>query len=252
MPYFNYHNKQIFYEEIGTGFPTVLLHGNTGSSKMFDVLIPMYKDRLKLILIDFLGNGNSDRFDEVPANIWQDEGSQTIALIEFLSYPKVNLIGTSGGAWAAINAGLARPDLIQKIVADSFDGRKLHDGFFDELVLERSDVKNDVMARQFYEFCQGEDWEAAVDADTQALLALQEQDPYLFARPLSELESPILFLGSRKDSMLRKNLEEEFVEMVHCVRDGKMHLFDEGDHPAIFTNASEASQIILDFLCDKE
>jgi pimeloyl-ACP methyl ester carboxylesterase len=250
MPYFNYQNKQIFYEEIGAGFPTVLLHGNTGSSKMFDVLIPMYKDRLKLILIDFLGNGNSDRFDEVPANIWQDEGSQTIALIEFLGYPKVNLIGTSGGAWAAINAGLARPDLIDKIVADSFDGRTLHAGFFDELVLERSHAKNYPMARQFYEFCQGDDWESVVDFDTEALLRLKTFEKALFWQPLSTLKNPILFLGSRKDSMLRKNLEEEYVEMVQSVKNGKMHLFDEGGHPAIFTNAIEATQIIIDFLCD--
>ena len=63
-----------------------------------------------------------------PTDLWQDEGRQVIALIRHLNCGKAGLVGTSGGAWAALNAALECPELICAVVADSFDGRKLHDG----------------------------------------------------------------------------------------------------------------------------
>ena len=76
-------------------------------------------------MIDFLGNGKSDRVNKFPADLWISQAQQVIALIEHLGLEKVNLLGTSGGAWVAVNTALERPDLIAKVVADSFDGRTL-------------------------------------------------------------------------------------------------------------------------------
>ena len=170
MSYFNYHNKSIFYQEIGSGTPTIFLHGNTASSKMFERLLPLYQTNFRAIMIDFLGNGQSDRVKGVSSDLWYEEALQTIALVEHLGCAQVNLVGTSGGAWVAINAALEHPELINKVIADSFDGRTLHDGFAKDLVAERTAAKKDAQARQFYEWCQGADWEAVVDADTSALL----------------------------------------------------------------------------------
>ena len=117
---------------------------------MFEVLLPLYQDNFKVILMDFLGNGKSDRVDEFPADIWMNQAKQVIALIEYLNCQKVNLIGTSGGAWTAINAAMERPDLIRNVAADSFDGRTLADDFAEKLIAERIFAKNDESARQFY------------------------------------------------------------------------------------------------------
>ena len=54
---------------------------------------------------------------------------------------KVSLVGTSGGAWAGINAALKRPDLIHKVVADSFDGLTLQDHFAANVAAERTGAK---------------------------------------------------------------------------------------------------------------
>lgn len=50
---------------------------------------------------------------------------------------KVNILGTSGGAWIAVNTALKRPDLTEKVIADSFDGRTLHETFAEDLLKER-------------------------------------------------------------------------------------------------------------------
>lgn len=143
MSYFIYQSKKIYYSEQGSGKPVVFLHGDTASSKMFELLLPLYTDNFKVILIDFLGNGKSDRVEEFPVDLWQEQARQTIALLEHLQYGKVNLVGTSGGAWVAIDAALERPDLVEQVVADSFDGRTLAEDFADNLVKERSAAKKD-------------------------------------------------------------------------------------------------------------
>ena len=53
----------------------------------------------------------------------------TLDMFEESNYKKVNLIGTSGGALVAINVALERPDLVNKIVADSFEGEFALDHF---------------------------------------------------------------------------------------------------------------------------
>lgn len=70
---------------------------------------------MEIIFIDFLGHGNSDRIKEFSPRLWEEEARQTIALLEHLQLGKVNLVGTSGGAWVAINAALERPELVDRV-----------------------------------------------------------------------------------------------------------------------------------------
>lgn len=171
-----------------------------------------------------------------------------IALIEHLKLQKANLIGTSGGAWVAINTALKRPDLIDRVVADSFDGRTLHENFAENLLQEREFAKHDNHAKQFYEWCQGEDWETVVDLNTQALTKCAVNQIPLFCKPLETLSTPILFTGSLEDDMCRKNIVEEYTEMNRLVQNGTIHIFKTGGHPAIMTNAEFFSKIVTEYL----
>ena len=174
MPYFNFEGKKIFYKETGCGEPFVLLHGDTASGRMFEPLLPLYQEYFRVILIDFLGNGRSDRLKEFPADLWIWQAGQVIALIEHMNIRNVNLLGTSGGAWAAVNAALARPDLIHKVIADSFDGRTLAPDFAENLWEERTYAKQDTFANQLVS---------------------------------------ILFTGSKEDTMCRKNMQQEYRDL---------------------------------------
>lgn len=248
MSYFNYQSKNIFYQEIGKGKPVLFLHGDTASSKMFELLLPLYTEHFKVILIDFLGNGQSNRINELPIDLWYSQARQVIALLEHLNYGKVSLVGTSGGAWSAVNVALDRPDLINKVVADSFDGRTLQKNFSTNLIAERTFAKSDAMARQFYEWCNGEDWEAVVDLNTKILTAFASTEKPLFHKPLQTLAVPILLLGSKQDSMCRKDLVNEYESMLKLIPNGKMHIFETGDHPAIASNAEAAAELIIKFV----
>lgn len=247
MSYFYYQSKKIYYTEEGKGKPVLFLHGNTASSKMFEFLLPLYKTKFHVILIDFLGHGKSERVDGFPAELWREEANQTIALLEYLKLGKVNLVGTSGGAWVAINAALERPDLVGGIVADSFDGRTLADDFGKNLMEERACAKKEEMGVGFYRRCQGEDWERIVDMDTKALLQCAREKIPLFLKPLSALKAPILLMGSAEDDMVRADFQGEY-RSIALETGAEIHVFPEGRHPAILSNAERAAEIIFRFL----
>lgn len=247
MSYFIYQSKKIYYSEQGCGKPVVFLHGDAASSKMFEPLLPLYTEEFKVILIDFLGNGKSDRVEELPADLWQEEARQTIALLRHLQYGKVNLVGTSGGAWVAINAALECPDLVERIVADSFDGRTLAEDFADNLVKERSAAKKDEQASGFYEWCQGEDWEEVVDKNTDALLRCAREKRPLFCKPLEQLRNPLLLMGSIGDEMVRKDFLAEY-ETIAGLTGAEICIFESGFHPAIVSNGEQAAEVIGRFL----
>lgn len=248
MAYFKYQGKFIYYKEYGQGAPLIFLHGNTASSKMFELLMPLYTESFRCILIDFLGNGQSDRVEKFVPDMWHDEAMQVVALVESLDCEKVTLIGTSGGAWAAVNAALERPDLFHTVIADSFDGRTLNDNFSDNLLSERNMAKENLQSRQFYEWCQGTDWEKVIDLDTEALVQCAKEKCPLFHKPLTEMKIPVLLIGSKEDKMCRKNLEHEYREMAALIPNAKIQMFENGGHPAIATNAEKVAKIISDFI----
>ena len=215
---------------------------------MFEMLLPLYQEDFRVILIDFLGNGKSERIDRFPPDLWISQAYQVIALIEHLNLTEVNLLGTSGGAWVAVNTALKRPDLVDKVIADSFDGRTLDKDFAKNLLKEREFAKHDTFAKKFYEWCQGEDWEYVVNLNTQALTECAEQKLSLFCEPLNTLKVPILFMGSLEDDMCRKNLREEYAEMSEQISNAKIYLFQSGGHPAIATNAELSAKVVIDFI----
>ena len=128
MPYVPYCGRSLWYQEAGEGPTLIFLHGNTASSRLFEPLLPLYTPHFRCVLLDFLGNGRSDRVASFPTDLWQDQARQVLALIREAGYERPCLLGTSGGAWAAVNAALLAPDAIGAVAADSFDGRTLHPG----------------------------------------------------------------------------------------------------------------------------
>lgn len=69
MPYFKYNDKSCYFEEHGKGMPLLFLHGNTASSKMFSDLVAPFVEDYKVVLIDFVGHGKSDRVEHFSTDL---------------------------------------------------------------------------------------------------------------------------------------------------------------------------------------
>lgn len=248
MSYFEFDGKNVFYQEIGDGRPLLLLHGNTASSKMFEPVIEMYTGIRKVVLIDFLGHGRSQRLERFPADLWFYESQQVVKLIEHLRYDRVDLIGSSGGALVAINVALERPDLVGKVVADSFEGEVPLEEFVANAEEERRLSKEDADTMAFYEFNHGEGWESVVDNDTRAVIEHANSLGRFFHRPF-ETECEILMTGSETDEFVYPGFyEKTYSKLLKGAKNGRVRLFNEGGHPAMLSNAKPFFEVVRQFL----
>lgn len=240
MSFCEYYGKKIYYEEYGSGEPLILLHGNTVSSRFFTPVLPLLSEKYHVITLDFLGCGRSDRIDEWPADLWYEWSRQVVSLCDELELSKVKLIGCSGGALAAINVALENPELVESVVADSFEGLKANPEITEQIRSGRN------FAKQNAEFCSmlkamhGEDGEKVFDADTEAVVAHAKIIGSFFHKPIEELKTDLLLTGSAEDEMFPEgHYEKLFNDICRKTDMAKLHIFKQGGHPAMMSNTEE-------------
>ncbi len=238
MPYFLYCGHHIYYEECGKGDPLLLLHGNSASSRMFDPVIGLYQPYYRVIMLDFLGCGRSDRVEELPENIWHEQALQAIRLLDILGCRNVTIIGTSGGAITALNMALERPDLIRALVADSFMGEASREEFIKNLPIQREMGKKQREGQLFWEAQHGADWARVVDWDTRAIVRHYQTGMSYFPKELSMLKMPVLLTGSEEDELI-PGIGEALRAFSSKIPDCRVMLFPRGSHPAMASNAEE-------------
>ena len=248
MAYFNYNGKNIFYQEMGNGTPLLLLHGNTASSKMFLEIAPKFAESYRVILMDFLGCGQSERVEQLAEDLWYDQAMQVSTFLIEKEYRNVKIIGSSGGALTAMNVALEHPELVDKVIADSFEGVEANVETTKMLEKGRAFSKQNQGARMFYEMMNGPDWEQVVDADTKAVILHAAHIGKFFHRPISELKTDILFTGSSEDEMFPKgHYQVLFGALTKEIINAKEHIFEHGNHLAMLSNQKEFIELSMDF-----
>ena len=249
MAFFTYQGKQIYFEESGSGDPLVLLHGNTASSRLFGEVVSFYEKSFRVILVDFLGHGRLERVVELATDLWHDEAIQVIELIESQGYGKVNLLGTSGGALVALNIALERPDLVNSVIADSFEGEKALDLVGQTIEEERAQSKLVPEMVAFWQSQHGDDWEQVVDEDTRAMKDHYEKIGNFFHKNLSELIVPTLLTASLKDEYAELvEFQSLYPELAGQMKQGNVYLFESGGHPAMISNGEKYYQVVKEFI----
>src|SRR5947199_10774214 len=89
---------RIFVEELGDGFPLLLLHGGPGlAHTMFRPWLDPLADEFRLLYVDERGQGRSDRVDPatLTLSVWARDVDQ---LAEALELDRFALLGHSFGA----------------------------------------------------------------------------------------------------------------------------------------------------------
>ncbi|HBF5910473.1 TPA: alpha/beta hydrolase, partial [Clostridioides difficile] len=145
-----------------------------------------------------------------------------------------------------------RPDLVNKVIADSFEGEVPLESFVQNVKIEREASKQDDGAKAFYIYNQGENWEKVVDNDTEAIFEHYKTIGKFFHKPLETMQPEVLLTGSREDefvSLISNDFfENTFSSLLEKIKNGKMYLFDKGGHPAILSNGLDFSNVAKKFL----
>jgi pimeloyl-ACP methyl ester carboxylesterase len=121
MPsFFEHEGHRLAYSVYGEGpRTTVLLHGLLLSQKMHRPLARALADEgNRVVTLDLLGHGRSDRPRDMTAYSMPFFGEQVIALLDHLEVDEAVLAGTSLGANATLEAAAAHPDRVRGMVVE--------------------------------------------------------------------------------------------------------------------------------------
>jgi pimeloyl-ACP methyl ester carboxylesterase len=120
VPTFTHFGQELAYSEYGTGDRTVVLvHGLLLSRRMHDPLARALAERgNRVITLDLLGHGESER----PRDMWRYSmtffGEQTIGLLDHLGVDRAVVLGTSLGANTTLEAALFAPERLRGMVIE--------------------------------------------------------------------------------------------------------------------------------------
>jgi pimeloyl-ACP methyl ester carboxylesterase len=117
---FDYEGHRLVYDEYGSGErPIVLMPGLLFSRRMHGPLAATLAEHgHRVICLDLLGHGDSDR----PEEMWNYSmplfGSQVIALLDHLDIPEAVVGGTSLGANTTLEAASQAPDRVRGMLVE--------------------------------------------------------------------------------------------------------------------------------------
>ncbi len=120
MPEFDYNGHRISYAEYGEGDrPLVLIHGLLMNRRMFDRLGPeMAEVGNRVITIDLLGHGRSDRPPEMTHYSMTFFAREVVALLDHLAIDQAVIGGTSLGANTALETAYVAPKRVKGMMIE--------------------------------------------------------------------------------------------------------------------------------------
>ncbi len=120
MPTFTHEGHELAYSEYGDGPRTVvLLHGLLLAQTMQAPLArELASHGNRVVTLDLLGHGASDRPTEMWSYSMVSYGAQIIALLDHLEVDQAVLMGTSLGANASLEVAVAAPERVRGMVIE--------------------------------------------------------------------------------------------------------------------------------------
>lgn len=104
---------KIWYQDIGSGPPVVLLHGLGASALSWLLTLPALSTNHRVIALDQIGHGRSDKpLIEYRISEFVD---YLEAFLSELGLTEIDIAGNSLGGWIAARLAVRRPDLVRRL-----------------------------------------------------------------------------------------------------------------------------------------
>ena len=220
----------LYYEEKGSGFPLIMLHGNGEEHGYFEHQKDCFAENYRVIAIDTRGHGRSPRGEgEFSIKRFADDlyGFMTEHGIE-----KAHILGFSDGGNIAITFALKHPEMIEKLIVD---GANLYPAGVKRRI-QRPIELGYYAVKLFAAF--------SSNAKTKAeMLSLMVNQPNIAPEELKKLNMPVLVMAGT-DDMIR----QEHTELIAASIPGAKLVILPGDHFIARNNSGAFNAAVRDFL----
>lgn len=109
----NVNNVKLYYEIYGQGKPIILVHGNSETHEIFDVLIENLKENYKVYALDSRCHGKSQNTNKISYDLMAED---MIEFIKKLNISKPVFYGFSDGGIVGLLIAIKEPKLLSKII----------------------------------------------------------------------------------------------------------------------------------------
>lgn len=256
MPQLELAGERFRYDDAGSGPPLVLLHGLGASAEDWEMQIPAFSRRFRVIAPDLRGFGGSARgsgrlsIPRFAADVW--------ALLQALGVERFALVGHSMGGAVALQLALEHPQAVTRLViansVPSFRPRTLRQYFevaYRQVVMRLLGPARlaRIGAQRMYP---GDDQQALREKSAARgarngrsyLESLSALTRWSVIERLRELPMPVLVLAAEHDYFSR----EDMLQFAHALPKGRFHLFP-GTHHGLPLEAPQAfNPVVLRFL----
>lgn len=262
MPKANINGYNIYYETYGEGEPLILLNGIMMSTASWKPFIEVFSQDYKLVLLDFLDQGRSDRADKYYT---QDLHVEILKeLFDSLGFNKVNMVGISYGGEVALRFAVKYQEKLLTLILANTTGyttnklkdigeawihaAKSYDGF-----TFFKDVMPYVYSDDFYE--NNIQWLKAREKSFNKILTKEWYDGFIrlvrsaedlnIIDELDKINVPTMIIGAENDSTTPIKLQEKIKERI---KDSRMVVIKDSGHASMYEKPYEFVSIIVGFL----
>lgn len=220
----------LYYEEKGSEFPLIMLHGNGEEHGYFEHQTDCFAENYRVIAIDTRGHGRSPRGEgEFSIKRFADDlyGFMTEHGIE-----KAHILGFSDGGNIAITFALKHPEMIEKLIVD---GANLYPAGVKRRI--QRTIELGYYAVKLF---------AALSSNAKAkaeMLSLMVNEPNIAPEELKKLNMPVLVMAGT-DDMIR----QEHTELIAASIPGAKLVILPGDHFIARNNSNAFNAAVRDFL----
>ena len=259
MPKIPVRDIEVNYQDEGTGFPLILVHGLNGDLTGWALVVPEFAKHYRTLALDVRGHGETSKPDQPYSVRGFSED-----LLEFLKkkqIPQVHLLGLSMGGAIAQQFALDHPGMIRSLTLVStfsyiddharraFDGLKKslarggYPAFFDE-ILKLAFTPGFIAANpgpiaELREKRIQVNSPVAIGRATDACMAFNLKDQ------IAKIILPTLVVSGREDVFTPVHLAEQ----IHrSIRGSEWKILEGVGHALYIEKAGALSQTVLEFL----
>lgn len=231
---------RMFYAVFGAGSPVLLLHGGLANSNYWGDIIPiLVRHHFKVIVADSRGHGRSTR-TAAPFS-YELMAADTLALLDYLKLPRVDLVGWSDGGIVGVEIALHHPERLRRLFAYGINADPSG---------ARDDIESNQIFAHYLERTRGEyqalsatpgDYDAFV-AQIQAMWARQ---PNFTAAQLAGIRVPTAIAdGAHEEAIKREHTEY----MARTIPGAILIILPDASHFGALQNPREFAAAALGFL----
>ncbi|QYN38000.1 alpha/beta hydrolase [Pseudonocardia sp. DSM 110487] len=230
-----------WHAEYGSGEPLVYLHGGFSSSREFVPVRQAYAERFHVFTPDRRGHG---RTPDVPGPFsYEVYARDAVAFLEEVVGGPAHLVGYSDGAITALLAGLARPDLVRRMVLISgqFHQSGLLPAFF-----HGPDAVTELRATPLAAWYAEESPDGGEHFPVVAAKIIESAltGPTLTAEQLAGVPARTLVMSGDDDAVAL----EHTVEMYRSLPEAELAVVPGTSHLLCMEKPALVTQLVLDFL----